>query len=273
MISLHGSDIYITKTNPIFAAVAKWVFRRASGVTSCSPDLLQEAIKLGAQKNSRLLAWGADPEVFHPEKRNLKLRYEILDDHLKIMVVSIGRLVFKKGFDTLLQAMSQVLKKCPKVHLVVGGDGPLIDDLIIEADSLGISSQVTFIGHISWNQVPGYLATADIFVLPSKRDEHGNVDGLPTVLLEAMSSGTAVVASNIGGVGLVIEHNKNGILVPPNNADLLAEAIINLVMDENKRFHLGQAARQAVEDEYNWDNVSLSIAEMLEMANKHRLKK
>jgi SAM-dependent methyltransferase len=108
------------------------------------------------------------------------------------------------------------------------------------------------------------MASADIFVLPSIRDEFGNVDGLPTVLLEAMSSGLPTVASCIGGVDLVIVDNVNGLLVPPGEPQALADALSGLLRDPAKRTRLGREARRSVEDKYNWATVAERLVKLFQ---------
>jgi glycosyltransferase involved in cell wall biosynthesis len=266
ILSLHGSDIYVARRNRIFAAVARWVFRRASGVTACSPELRQTAIELGASQKTMLLPWGADPQIFHPGHRNDQDFQTFQVSQSEIILVALGRFVQKKGFANLLSAMPGVLNGCPQARLMLGGDGALKDELASLAKQLGISERVSFTGQIPWNQVPTFLARADIFVLPSVRDRRGNVDGLPTVLLEAMSSGLAVVASDIGGVSLVIKNGYNGLLIPPGDIEALAKAILDLACNEERRQAIGQAARQSVIESFNWQQVARQITALLETA-------
>jgi glycosyltransferase involved in cell wall biosynthesis len=266
VVSLHGSDMYLASRSKLFGAAARYVFRRATAVTACSPELRQAALALGAPEGTLLLPWGADPERFHPNQRRAETRESYGTAPGEVSIAGLGRLVPKKGFDRLLEALPAVLAGQPQARLVLGGDGPLRESLARRAASLGVSERVTFAGRVPWDCVPEFLAAADIFVLPSVRDEKGNVDGLPTVLLEAMSSGVAVVASDIGGVSLVVEHGRTGLSVPPGNVEALVEAILSLAGDADRRRTLGQAARQAVVERFNWDDVARQIAGLLEGA-------
>lgn len=265
VVSLHGSDIYLARRNRVFGVFTRWIFKRAAGVTACSPELRQTAIQLGASDETVLIAWGADPEIFHPDKK-MRERYFGQGQTDEVIVAALGRLVYKKGFRVLLDAMIGVLRDCPRVRLVMGGDGPLRAELSTQADQLGISERVTFTGRVPWDEVPAFLAAAHIFALPSIRDEYGNVDGLPTVLLEAMSSGNAVVASDIGGVSQVIEDGKTGMLVPPGDIKALTHALLQLASDQQKRLDIGLSARQAVEDTFNWDSVCRQLIDLFEAA-------
>ncbi len=266
IISLHGSDIFIAHRNPFFGAVAHWVFRRADAVTACSADLQQAAIALGAPEETLLLPWGADPLLFYPDQKSSEVRRTLVNDPADVILVALGRLVPKKGFGILLASLPKVIEYYPKVRLIIAGDGPLKQELSDQAAELGLTDYVTFVGQVPWDQVPGILAAADIFVLPSVRDLYGNVDGLPTVLPEAMGCGTSVVSSDIGGVRLIIEHDRNGLLVPSDDPRALSEAILILVGNPDKRHSLGIAARQSVVERFNWDTVAQEILKLCERA-------
>lgn len=267
VISLHGSDIYVAGKNRLFAAVARWTFGQAAGVTACSNELRSRAIDLGAPQNIQLIAWGADPELFSPEHRSDRIlgrgRETIADP---ITIAALGRLVHKKGFDKLLAAVPEIVKCCPEAKIVIGGSGPLQTALHQQALDLGIEDHVAFAGRIPWNDVPGFLASADIFVLPSLHDRFGNVDGLPTVVPEAMASGLPIVASDIGGVNLLINHGQNGLLVPAGDVKALVEAIKPLLRDREMRRQMGSAARNDVVHRFNWKNVGKQLISIFEVA-------
>jgi glycosyltransferase involved in cell wall biosynthesis len=264
VISIHGSDIYMAERNWLFRKMVRSIFRRASAVTACSPELRQAAIILGAPENTLLLAWGADPVLFHPTLHLLENRRTFGWNQSELVVAALGRMVYKKGFNILITALPEVVSHYPRVRVVFGGDGPLREELIYEADRLSVSNKVSFLGRIPWDHVQEFLASSDIFVLPSVKDTYGNMDGLPTVLLEAMSCGVPVIASDIGGVSMVVEHGRTGLLVPPGDAHALANAIATLAEDPAKRQAIGQAARRAIEEQFNWNNVVLRLVDVLE---------
>lgn len=266
LISLHGSDIFIARRNRIFGAVARWVFRHTRAVTACSPELQSAALALGAPRDIRLLAWGADPQVFRPveDVPACRARWGWPPDTL--VILAAGRLVPKKGFDVLIRALSPVVARYPQTRLVIAGDGTEKGRLIEEAARQHIPNHVIFLGRVAWDRMPDLLASADLFVLPSRRDDKGNMDGLPTVLLEAMSTGLPVIASRIGGVELVVRDDENGILVSPGQQTELTEALLALVGDETRRRTIGRVARRAVEMQFNWERVARQIEEIMQSA-------
>jgi glycosyltransferase involved in cell wall biosynthesis/ubiquinone/menaquinone biosynthesis C-methylase UbiE len=254
LVSLHGSDIYLARRFRLFGLVAGWALRRAHAVTACSSDLRQAAEALGA-RDVRLVPWGADPAIFRP--RSVREGPPV--------VAALGRLVAKKGFDVLLEAWPAVVADVPDAQLRLGGDGPLREALA----RLALPS-VQLTGPVPWDDVPRFLADADVFVLPSRRDSNGNVDGLPTVLLEAMSCGTAVVASDIGGVALVVQNGHNGLLTPPGDPVALARALRALLRDPERRTALGAAARRSVEERLNWHAVAREFEHLLDTARRSK---
>ncbi|HEX6305544.1 MAG TPA: glycosyltransferase, partial [Anaerolineales bacterium] len=248
--------------------VAGWVFRQAAAVTACSVELRDRAFALGAPQNTQLIAWGADPDIFSPAARKSGSAHDEAEGRAgkPVVIATLGRLVYKKGFKNLIAAIPELVQCYPQVKAIIGGAGPLQAALHQQARDLGIEKHVSFPGRIPWDEVPGFLASADIFVLPSVRDPFGNVDGLPTVVPEAMASGLPVVASDIGGVNLLISHGYNGLLVPAGEVKALVAAVKSLLEDDEKRQAMGDAAREDVELKFNWENVVKELLSIFERA-------
>lgn len=263
VLSLLGSDIFVAKKNLIFSSVAGRVLRAASSVTACSESMKNAALTLGSkEENTLVLALGADPEKFSPVFGSNSFRQELGIVDGEVLVIAVGRLVYKKGIDVLISAWKPVSTQFPSARLIIVGDGPLGKSLQAQSRNLGIEKSIIFTGRVNWQDLPKYLASADIFVLPSIKDKYGNMDGLPTVLLEAMSSGTVSVASDLGGVSLVIKNWQNGVLVTENSVKELAAALERLMNDPNLCRQLGDAARKSIVDEFNWANVSRKMVEL-----------
>jgi len=263
-ISLHGSDIFVAQRNRILGWAARWALRRAAVITACSEHLRRGAIGLGASPDKvHIVAWGADPHRFHPTIIPLgRSNFGLTSDD--VVLVALGRIVPKKGFDILVQALPSLLQSHPRVQVLIGGDGVQREQLCHLAADLGVLDHLHLPGRIPWDKAPAFLAMGDIFVLPSMRDTAGNLDGLPTVLLEALALGKPVVATRIGGVPLVIEDGVNGIVCPPNDAGQLSQAIARVLNDSALRTRLGEAARSSVEERFNWLDVAQSIASLFE---------
>jgi glycosyltransferase involved in cell wall biosynthesis len=254
-ISLHGSDVYVAEKAAPIAATARGLFRAAQGTTACSGDLYQRALRLGAPHSRiEVVPYGVDTTAFRPDPgASVRVRAELgLPPDAKL-VVSVSRMVYKKGLTYLIDAFPAVLSHHPDATLVLGGYGDLREELEQRAIERGIAANVRFPGRLSREQSAAFLGAADIHVVPSVHDQAGNVDGLPNVLLEGMSSGRAIVASDLAGIPDVITDGVHGLLTPERNSAALAKAIIHLFDDPALARQLGEAARRRVLNELTWD--------------------
>jgi glycosyltransferase involved in cell wall biosynthesis len=168
------------------------------------------------------------------------------------LVVALGRLHPNKGFDVLLAALA----RAPRFYLWLAGDGPQRAKLEAQARKLGLESRVRFLG---WREdSPALLAAADLFVCPSRIEPLGNV------VIEAWAMGTPVIATDAAGPRELIEDGENGVLVPIENADLLAHAMQNLIDDADRRAHFKLSGRAAYEAEFTQPRVVALYREFLE---------
>jgi len=255
IISLHGSDIFTADKNFLFRAVAKWTFKQSSYVTACSQELHDRAKQINEDIRIEVVPWGADPEVFKPLENREEIRKKYSWSADVIIVSTLGRMVHKKGFSQLIDIIPSLQSCQQDFRIVIGGSGPLEDELKEKISRMNLSETVSFPGRIPWDEVPQFLGASDVFVLPSQRDKAGNLDGLPTVLLEAMACGLPCVASDVGGVRLVIAPGRNGILIAPNAANELIDGLRQLIDDKATRKELSQEARRSVVERFNWENV------------------
>lgn len=255
VITLHGSDIFMAKRNPIFRLFARFAFSSASATTACSPELEEHALRIGGKNlDTFLIPWGADPHIFAPRDAT-KLRTVLGIEPDEIVVMAMGRLVYKKGIEYLIRAVHEISTAIPW-RLVIVGDGDLRSDLENLARELEIDRRVLFVGQIPWHEAPHYLNVCDIFVMPSIHDHLGNLDGLPTVILEAMATRKPVIGTNIAGIPLVIRDGVNGFLVPEKSSKRLSHALEQLLTSPDLRARQGSAGRYMVKQELNWKQIA-----------------
>jgi len=251
VVSLHGSDVFVAeRTGPARTAAAR-VFRRAGAVTACSADLASRAIALGAAADRlEVVPYGVDAARFRPapDVRAATRTAAGFSAETPILFAA-GRLVRKKGFEYLIDALPLV--HAP-VQLVIAGTGDLDQELRARAAAAGVADRVRFLGDVTQDAVASWFASADIAVVPSVRDASGNVDGLPNTVLEALASGTPVVATQAGGIASAIDDGRTGTLVAERDPDALATAIAALLADPARRAALGAAARATVEARFGW---------------------
>lgn len=257
VISLHGSDVYVAETVPPARVTARAAFRRAGFVTACSDDLTRRAVALGAAPDRiETVPYGVDEARFRPDEagragRRASLRVTAGTP----LLFAAGRLVRKKGFEFLIDALAQL----PGAVLALAGAGTLGPELEQRAAARGVANRVRFLGNVNQDEVARYLSAADIVVVPSVRDDAGNVDGLPNVVLEALASGTPVVATPAGGIGAVIEDGVTGFLVPERDPGAIAAAAARLIAEPGAGRAAGAAARTMMRECFGWDRVGARL--------------
>lgn len=166
-------------------------------------------------------------------------------------IAAVGRLVEKKGFDVLLDAMASLVTEGRDVELVLVGSGEQEQALCAQVARLGLGERVRMLGGLPQHRVAEIVGGAAVFAAPCVVGSDGNRDGLPTVLLEAMALGTPCVATPVTGIPEVIEHEVTGLLVPERDPRALAAAIARLLDDPDLRVGLAKAARDLVETEFD----------------------
>ena len=161
----------------------------------------------------------------------------------KLLVGAVGSMTREKGFDVLLESFSRLADTWPHVHLCVLGDGPLRPSLQAQAGELGVADRVCLPGHVT--DVRPWLSAFELMVVPSRSE------GLPMVVLEAMASGRAVVATRVGGIPEVVQDGRTGLLVPPEDAAALATAMADSLGDAARRRGWGRAGQDYVRQEFS----------------------
>lgn len=268
VVSCHGSGVFLAEKRGWAAAAARWSLRRAAALTACSRDLARRVAALGVGLEPEWIPYGVDLERFRPsapERRTADRmafaeRFGVPAD--APWVLAVGRLVYKKGFEHLVRCMAGVRGRVPAARLLLAGDGPLRDTLRRAAVDSGVAEAVHLVGAVSHAELPGLYAAADVVVVPSVHGPGGNVDGLPNVFLEGLASGTAVVASNVGGIPDIGRDGDTVALVAEADVDGLARAIAGLLEDDGRRAALGAAARADAEARLSWDGVAARFEEV-----------
>jgi glycosyltransferase involved in cell wall biosynthesis len=157
-----------------------------------------------------------------------------------LLLATAGRLNLEKGFDVAIEALASLRRAHPAARLLVVGDGEERGRLEVLARRLGVDGATDFVGRQARDKIPQYLAAADVFLFPTRRDEAG-----PLVLIEAMACGLPVIASSLGGITEVLDTPgpAPGVLVRAGDSDELARAASRLIADEELRAAVGAAAR------------------------------
>jgi len=216
------------------------IVRSSDRLIAVSKAVAGHAVQLGARPEAvRVIANGVDVQRFRPGAGRESGTFR---------VACVGRLIFNKGPQYLVEAAPEVLRAHPEAEFVFVGDGPLRPHLEERARQLGIGHRVMFLG--TRPDVPAILQTCDMLVRPSL------LEGMPLTVLEAMACGLPVVATPVSGTAELVRHGENGLLVRPADPASLARAILRLMEDEPLREAQGREARRLVEGGYGWDAVA-----------------
>ena len=192
---------------------------------------------------------GVDLEHFSPEVPPID---QFVDDKLNILFVS--RLEKRKGLNYLLEAYKQVKGEIPNSRLIIVGPGTRLRHKYEKWVRRNGVKDVVFVGYVSYDELPRYYKTADIFCVPATGRESFGI-----ILLEAMAVGKPIVATNIEGYAGLVADGVEGLLVPPKNKEQLAQALISLATDDSLRQEIGARGRIKA-SEYGWEHIAQRVS-------------
>lgn len=252
VVTLPGSDVYLAKKNFLFSLVAKISANNASSIISDSPKYLELLKSTGARpKNSEIIPYPVDMEYIKSGIKYINKTREVLGMNSdNVIILAVGRLVEKKGFHFLIQTLPEITRSFPQVRLLIVGEGALRESLEQLIAKLRQEKFVFFAGQAVRNKLFSYYWIADIFVMPSIEDEKGNIDDQPVALIEAMSQGLPVVATNFPGISLTVQNGKSGILVEQKDTKGIFEALKTLIEKPQLRQAMGEVGEKFV-----WKNL------------------
>lgn len=255
VVSVPGSDAQVAAKNPLFRAMARFAFRQAGLLTANSAELRDSVVKIGADpKKFDLILYGTDPNALRPDASGvaaLRARLALPTD--AVVLLCVGRMVYKKGFDTLLRALAEPMLHTRNVVAVMIGNGDQKAEWEQLAAQLGVADRVHWVGNVPKDEIGVYYNLADVLINPSVSRP---ADGLNVCVLDAMSCGKPVIGSNVAGNPLAIVEGETGLIVPEQDAAALAAALAKLVDDADLRQHMGAAARMRIEQELGWPHLA-----------------
>ena len=247
----HAKDIYTTLPRNVRMRCA-----RARFVTTCTE----------ANRTHLVVELGLPPDLVHVCRHGIDTARFALPTRTPQpgRILTVGRLVPKKGFDVLIRACGELTRRGYAVELVILGGGDLKDELIEASLHEDIADRVHLLGARPQQEVIDQLGTAQLFALAPRVLPDGDRDGVPNVLLEAMAAGLPVVSTAVSGIPEVITDGVTGRLVPPDRADLLADVLAELLGDAQLRARLGEAARHQVCEQASWPNAVQPLRTLLD---------
>jgi glycosyltransferase involved in cell wall biosynthesis len=246
IVSLRGSDVpgydrhqkNLERAHRALLPVTRWIWRRATRVVAVCESLGRLALRTDPRLSYSVIPNGVDLARFRPSTRARSRHGR------KIRCLAVARLVERKGLADLIEALAALERG--RFELEILGSGPDEQRLKDLATRLGVRNEVTFAGSVSRSEIAGRYRDADIFTLASRDEAFGNV------FAEAMASGLPIVGSTVGGIPELVEHGKNGYLVPPREPRALAAAIRLLADNPDLRAEIGRRNRAQAEANLSW---------------------
>lgn len=259
-VTAHARDLYQI---PRRSLTVRTEHARAL-LTCCehNMDYMQDVLPVSSFGRARMIRHGVELRRFTPNDSGRVRKTARL--------ISIGRLVEKKGYPDLLMACALLVGDGLKFSLDIYGDGPLRTQLEQQRDELGLVGVVEFAGEHDSSVIVEALRSADVFVLTSFVTDDGDRDGVPNVVVEAMACGLPVVSTTVGGIPEVVEHRRNGLLAEPHDVAAIASHLAEMLGDVAMRVQFGKEARRTVEVGFDVDAAAIQLSEVFGVAGVGR---
>ncbi|CAN2206004.1 RfaG Glycosyltransferase [Candidatus Nanopelagicaceae bacterium] len=260
----HGHEVWWAKLWPF-----TWAVRRiGSGVDvltylgEFTRRAISRSLSTQAQSSMVRIAPGIDTTHFAPVASAAELKRELdLDD--KRVIVSVGRLVHRKGQDTLVESLPEILKHHPDAHILFVGVGPHLEYIHKRAIQLGVLDHISFVGRVQYSELPRFISVGEIFAMPSRSRLAGlEVEGLGIVYLEASACELPVVGGLSGGAPDALLEGETGFAADGLDPASVARAVISLLDDPLRAQEMGKRGRQWIIDEWEWRHWSKRFNEL-----------
>lgn len=260
VVTPWGSDVLIApKQSRISKWIVQYVLKRVDLITCDAEHMKEPLTKLGADPQKiKLIYFGTDTKKYNPERRDDKLRKElgILDSPT---IISLRRLEPLYNLESLITAVPMVLREVPEAKFLIMDKGSQEIPLKELANSLGVSNSVKFLGRIPEDELPRYVASADICVSISLSDA-----GLAASTAEAMASGLPIITTDFGDNSKWVKDGVNGFTIPLRAPEALASIIIQLLKDEEMRKRFGKTSREIIVERNNWEKEMAKMGKLYE---------
>jgi phosphatidylinositol alpha-1,6-mannosyltransferase len=252
VVYCHGEEITQSDRFRYQPRVRGRIYKNADGVVAASEFARQNLLRIGIpEERIRKITPGVDVQKYSSgcSKEELSRSYG-LDG--KIVLLTVARLVPRKGHRLVLEALGGICRQNPNVHYAIVGTGPEASRLRQVVQEKNLGDKVTFFGHVSDAQLADFYNLCDVMVMPNRQEGNGDVEGFGMVFLEANAAGKPVIGGKTGGAAEAIAEGITGLLVDPDDPQDLARALCQLVSDRELRERLGRAGSTRARLEFDW---------------------
>lgn len=263
VVSVHGMDVRQLARFFGMRGIVSLILKHASSVMANSKYTKSIVQELGVP--------GERIEVIYPgveDRYDKALKDPILAEKHgltnKYVLMTLGRLVKRKGFDMVIKSLGEIKRTVPNAVYLVVGDGPEMQELVRLAQESGVEDSVIFAGRASQQDMVKYYNLCDLFIMPSRlREEKGDLEGFGIVYMEAASCAKPVIGGNSGGVREAVLDGETGLLVDPASTASIAEAVIRIYSDSNLAGTLGANGYLRAKAQFRYQKIVEGFDEML----------
>ncbi|HLF27051.1 MAG TPA: glycosyltransferase family 4 protein [Anaerolineae bacterium] len=263
LVTAHGSEILLALNQWWRAPLARWVYGRAKRVMADSRYARDLVLALGVPaERVQVVLLGArmlNHSLDQAHRHAFRERWGLAG---RRVLLTVARLVPRKGHDVVLRALPEIIKVCPEAVYVIVGDGDQRSKLESLTRELGIADHVRFAGHLSDDVRDAFIDVCDVYLQPSRQDRN-TVEGFGLSLVEAMARGKPVVATVHGGILDILRDGDNGLLIGVDDVAGLAHAVVDVLVSPDRAATLAVHARDTVERTLNWSRVIDDIESIL----------
>jgi phosphatidyl-myo-inositol dimannoside synthase len=268
----HGEDIALTDRYKYQPHMRDMVYRGADAIVANAEFARANLIRIGIPENRIVkINPGVDLERFSPRpaRKDLLQKWNLEG---KKVVLTVARLISRKGHDLVLRAIARLVREIPQAVYLIVGQGPEEQNLRKLATELGIADSVRFAGRIPEELLPDCYSLCDVFAMVNREEVNGDLEGFGMVFLEASATGIPVIGGRSGGTADAIEEGVTGFRVAAGQPEELTTTLRNLLKDADLRRRLGDAGRKRVEREFQWRDRARKLYEITMEICKSKLK-
>ncbi len=244
ILTFYTADVMLVKRFPFVKYFLRWFIRHAHSVIGIS-SFTKKLVTDICERPVHIIPYGtaiSERREFPPFEPNHK-------------ILSVGRVIERKGFAYLIKAMPLILQRWPDATLTIAGGGPLREELVGLTKTLALETCVFLPGKIPQDTLEKLFEECNVFVLSSIIDSKGDTEGLGVVLIEAMTLRKPVVATGIGGIVDIVEDKKTGLLVPQRDPAALAEAVSSIFSNHAEAQRIAARGYEHIQNNFSWPSV------------------
>lgn len=260
IIKAYGGDVIVLSKKPVLKQIIRFVLNKSDLVMTNSHETKKDVERLGInQKKIKVIYEAVSTERFNSNINSNKIREGLDLKSTEKVILSIGRLIPYKGYEYLIDAASKVIAHEPDVKFLIGGEGPLRNDLQQQIAKLDLMDKVTLLGFIPEDELPLYYSACDIYVSSSIYDTKGNREGFGVTIVEAMATGKPVIITDAGAPKEYVINEYNGLIAREKDPIDLAKKILTCLNDPALCKKMGKNGGKTVEKKFKWDNIVTNI--------------